>query len=162
MMAPDKSDDDEPLRLLMWRSHKTSLDIAAENIMQISPKLYSAVEVKFLTGWCRMVDFLAAAAWRTDHPAIMEGGVDVLPSRPLKMSDIENKLIDLPDSVHDTTNSVLDLADLSEVRFQRGLKIWQRMMRKRAARDRADEILQTALGGEASAWQRLKLIRHLL
>lgn len=162
MMAPDKSQDDEPLRLLMWQSHKTSLDVAAANIMQITPKLYSEAEVKFLTGWCRMVDFLAAAAWRTDHNAVVEAGVDILPSRPLEMTDLENNLTHLRETVRDTTRSVIDLSDFSDARFKRGLTKWQRMMRKRSARDRAEEILHTALGGEATLWQRLKLLHLLL
>lgn len=161
MQTPQNAGNDESLRIVMWRAHKTSLDVAADAIRKLSPKQYSAAEIEFLRGWCRMVDFLAAAAWRTDHDAIMEGGIDVLPARPLEMTDLDDALGQLPESVRDITRSVIDLANLSEGRFQRGLWLWQRMMRKRTSRDRADEILATALNDDAPAWERLKLIRHL-
>jgi hypothetical protein len=162
LQTSQNASDDEPLRLLMWRAHKTSLDVATNAIGQLTTKLYSAAELEFLTGWCRMVDFLAAAAWRTDHDAIMDGGIDVLPSRPLEVSDLDSGLDTLPESVRETTRSVIELANLSEGRFQRGLWMWQRMMRKRSARDQAEDILHVALSDDASTWQRLKLIRHLL
>ena len=152
-------DDDEPLRLLLWDAHKTSLDVVAEEVATLTPELYSETEVRFLSGWCRMVDLLAACARRTDHPAIMEGGIDVLPERPLTPSDIENGLKAFTETVQGNVRAVLDLASLSDSRLKTQLWVWRRMMRTRAARDRSEDILRSLLGEDTSLGTRLALLR---
>lgn len=152
-------DDDEPLRIALWKAHKTSLDVVAEKTADLSPLLYSQPELDFLTGWCRMVDMLAACAWRTDHDAMMDGGVDVLPERPLEREDVESNLEAFPDSVRSNIESVLGLAHMSKRRIGIMLWFWRRMMRTRRARDGASDILNTLFDAKASTSDRMRLLR---
>lgn len=154
-------DDDEPLRILLWEAHKTSLDAVTETLSQVEQRLFSNNEQQFLSGWCRMVDLLAAAAWRTDHPAIMDGGIDVLPDRPLRKNDDSNKFADFPEVVKGNIHSVMSLARLSDARINRALWIWRRMMRTRKARDDAKDILHTLMDDTGSKLAKLGLLRLL-
>lgn len=73
------SADTEPIRIALWKAHKTCLDVVVTAIADIDPALYAPIELTFLRGWCRMVDYLGAAAWRTDFDSMTEHGLDVLP-----------------------------------------------------------------------------------
>lgn len=155
-------EDDEPLRILLWQAHKTSLDAVTATLSKVEQRLFSKNEQQFLDGWCKMVDMLAAAAWRTDHPAIIDGGIDVLPDRPLGKNDDISKFADFPEVVQGNINSVLRLARLSDARMHRALWIWRRMMRTRKARDDAKDILHILMDDTGSKLVKLKLLRLLL
>ena len=62
--------DDEPLRSALWKAHKTCLDVVAARVARLTATAYTDEEMAFLRGWCRMVDFLWAAAWRTDFDSM--------------------------------------------------------------------------------------------
>ena len=78
-LASDTSVTADRLRERMWYAHKQSLDAAAQVIASIAATHESEREMAFLRGWCRMVDYLWAANWRTDLDFIIEHGLDVLP-----------------------------------------------------------------------------------
>lgn len=88
--------DDEPLRSALWKAHKTCLDVVAGHLAGTGTPFHPGVELEFLRGWCRMVDFLWAAAWRTDFDSITGHGLDVLPERLLGPDDRPGELTDLP------------------------------------------------------------------
>jgi hypothetical protein len=155
-------DDDEPLRLMLWKAHKASLDAVTEALAEVDQLLYSTTERKFLAGWCRMVDLLAASAWRTDHDAIIKGGIDVLPDRPLQADDVTNDYSAFHDDAKSNVKAVLELADMPERNMHITLWFWRRMMRTRGARDRAEEILHILLSKDSSGMEKLKLLRLLL
>ncbi|MGH9004078.1 MAG: Leg1-related protein, partial [Acidimicrobiia bacterium] len=49
--------DQEPVRLALWKAHKTCLDVIARRIAGIDPAPHAPLELTFLQGWCRMVDY---------------------------------------------------------------------------------------------------------
>ena len=79
--------DDEPVRSALWKAHKTCLDVVARDVARLTATAYTDEETAFLRGWCRMVDFLWAAAWRTDFDSMTGDGLDVLPERLLGPGD---------------------------------------------------------------------------
>lgn len=132
VMETEPGSDDEPLRLALWKAHKTGLDAVAGRIADIDPGSYSTDELTFLRGWCRMVDYLWAAAWHTDFDFMVTHGLDVLPERLLHDND---NLKDLPDTVRRNVANVRKLADTPNWRYAIDLGLWRRMMRTRPARD---------------------------
>ncbi|MDQ3944749.1 MAG: Leg1-related protein [Actinomycetota bacterium] len=124
--------DQEPVRLALWKAHKTCLDVIAERIANIDPAPYSALELKFLRGWCRMVDYLWVAAWPTDFDFMTENGMDVLPERLLLAED---DLHALPEKVRGSVRNIIRLAETPGWRYTLNLTMWKRVMRTRAARD---------------------------
>ncbi len=124
--------DLEPFRLVLWKAHKTCLDVVAGAIADIAPAPYAPLELTFLRGWCRMVDYLAAAAWPTDFDATTGHGLDVLPERLLERhADLRT----LPRRVRRNVANVVRLAGTSPRRYALNLWLWRRIMRTRPARD---------------------------
>ncbi|TCK24993.1 Leg1-related protein [Pseudonocardia endophytica] len=137
--------DDEPLRSALWKAHKTCLDVVARDVATLSGTAYpdhSDTEITFLRGWCRMVDFLWAAAWRTDFDSMTGDGLDVLPERLLGPGDDEpGGARDLPRSIRRNVRTVIGLARTPDRRYALDLWLWTRVMRTRAARDRVLPLL---------------------
>ncbi|HEX4701014.1 MAG TPA: Leg1-related protein [Pseudonocardiaceae bacterium] len=123
--------DLEPIRMTLWKAHKTCLDIVVTAIAGIDPAPYAPLELTFLRGWCRMVDYLGAAAWRTDFDFMAEYGLDVLPECLLG-PDTEVRA--LPERVRRNVANVVRLAGTSPGRYALNLWLWRRIMRTRAAR----------------------------
>src|SRR5882724_5038625 len=88
--------DHEPIQIALWRAHKTCLDVVVTAIADIDPAPYAPLELTFLRGWCRMVDYLGAAAWPTDFDFMTSHGLDVLPECLLER---RADLGELPDKV---------------------------------------------------------------
>jgi len=79
-----------------------------------------------------MVDYLGAAAWRTDFDFMTEHGLDVLPECLLaRPADVRA----LPDKIRRNVTSVVRLAGTSRRRYALNLWLWRRIMRTRAARE---------------------------
>jgi hypothetical protein len=123
--------DQEPIRFALWKAHKICLDVVAAHIANVGPAPYSTQELSFLRGWCRMVDYLWAAAWPTDFDFMVQSGLDILPEQLLPV-DSEH---DLPPKVRRNVGNVIALADTPAWRHRINLRLWQRVMRTRKARD---------------------------
>jgi hypothetical protein len=134
-IAADTADpgDDEPVRLALWKAHKTCLDVVARRLAMIDPGSDSPTEITFLRGWCRMVDYLWAAAWRTDFDFTVTHGLGVLPGRLL--DDQPEGRADLPSRVARNVKTVTRLAGTPTWRHRVNLTLWRRAMRSRQARD---------------------------
>ena len=130
--------DQEPIRLALWKAHKTCLDVVAERIARIEPAPWSALELTFLRGWCRMVDYLWVAAWPTDFDFMTEHGMDVLPECLLHS---DGDLHSLPKKVRGNVGNVLKLARTPAWRYTLNLTMWKRVMRTRQARDEVVPML---------------------
>ncbi|MFK7919337.1 MAG: Leg1-related protein [Ilumatobacter sp.] len=131
----DLTRSNDEVRERMWHAHKQSLDAAASVISTISTTTESDLELSFLRGWCRMVDYLWAANWRTDFDFIVENGLDVLPDQPLT----EASIAQLDPEIRSTLDNVLDLSRKSDRRVRFELRMWKRAMRTdEAKRDVAD------------------------
>lgn len=128
--------DDDPLRMKLWAAHKVCLDVASAALRTISAAPYSELELAFLQGWCRMVDYLWAAAWPTDFDFMSEYGLDVLPDQLLI-----DTTRDLPPRVRGNVRNVIGLAALSDRRYAVDLALWRRAMRTRSARQRVLPML---------------------
>ncbi|GAA0637583.1 hypothetical protein GCM10010174_69210 [Kutzneria viridogrisea] len=152
--------DLEPLRLALWKAHKSCLDVVAGQIATTEPDPYSPTELLFLRGWCRMVDYLWAAAWRTDFDFMVEYGLDVLPEHPLRA---ESDLAALPTRARRNVRNVLRLARTPDWRYALNLLLWRRVMRTRQARDEVlamlEAVFQPSTGTKAA---RRRLIGYLL
>lgn len=152
--------DLDPLRKALWHAHKTSLDVVARTISEIDPGEDSGLELEFLRGWCRMVDYLWAACWPTDFEFMVEHGLDVLPEHVLRgRADLRA----LPESVRSNVANVRGLAKMPKRQFDVNLWFWRRLMRTRAARS---EVL-TMLGAvfdrrNTSPTVYLRMMRYLL
>ncbi len=162
MNADYSADDDEPLRIALWKAHKTSLDIVTERIRVLPATQYEETEMIFIRGWCRMVDFLSAAAWRTDHDAVIEAGLDVLPDRPLTDNDAQDQFTAFRDDIQHNIQSVMQTSHMSKNRFKFSLWLWQRMMRTRKTRDEAPEILNQLFDKNTSSREKRSLLKLLL
>lgn len=91
---------------MVWKAHKTCLDVVAQRVAGIDPAPYSALELSFLRGWCRMVDYLWVAAWPTDFDFMTANGVEVLPERLLQADD---DLHDMPPRVRRNVRNIIKL-----------------------------------------------------
>lgn len=152
--------DLEPLRLTLWKAHKTCLDVVVNNITGIDPAPLSALELRFLRGWCRMVDYLWAAAWPTDFDFMTEHGLDVLPEHLLAT---EYDLRDLPDRARRNVRNILRLATTPTWRYNLNLRLWQRVMRTRAARDNVLTLLDAVFNPrKENAPDRRRMLGYLL
>jgi hypothetical protein len=152
--------DDEPVRLALWKAHKTSLDVVARRLAPIDPGPESRTEITFLRGWCRMVDYLWAAAWRTDFDFTISHGLDVLPHRLL---DDDPGQVDLPRRVARNVTTVTRLADTSGWRHRLNLALWRRAMRSREARDDVLVMLDAVFNpNPANVAARRRLVAYLL
>ncbi|WP_103355841.1 Leg1-related protein [Amycolatopsis sp. CA-128772] len=152
--------DLEPLRVALWKAHKTCLDVVVTKIADIDPAPCSPLELTFLRGWCRMVDYLGAAAWRTDFGFMTEHGLDVLPEILLEQrSDLRT----LPDRVRRNVANVIRLATTSPRRYALNLWLWRRIMRTRAARDEVLILLDALFAPRRdNAAARRRMLGHLL
>ncbi len=152
--------DQEPMRLALWKAHKTCLDVVAERIADIDAAPYSALELEFLQGWCRMVDYLWVAAWPTDFDFMVKHGLDVLPERLL---DRDDDLHDLPDKVQQNVGNVIKLARTPTWRYNLNLWLWKRVMRTRKARDEVVRMLDAVFNpNPANVTGRLRLLWYIV
>lgn len=155
--AADTADpgDDEPVRLALWKAHKTCLDVVARHLSSIDPGTDSPAELAFLRGWCRMVDYLWAAAWRTDFDFTVAHGLEVLPDHLL---DDGPGPPDLPRRVARNVRTVTALDRTPDWRHRLNLILWRRAMRTRQARDDVLVMLDAVFNpnpGNAAARRRL-------
>lgn len=150
--------DLEPVRLALWRAHKTCLDVIAARITGIDRAPWSPLEITFLRGWCRMVDYLWVAAWPTDFDFMTEHGLDVLPERLLVAGDDHPGPTDLPAPVRRNVRTVIGLARTPEWRYRLNLALWKRVMRTRPARDEVIPMLDAVFNpnpGNVAARRRM-------
>jgi hypothetical protein len=152
--------DLEPLRLALWKAHKACLDVVVRNIAGIDPAPLPALELTFLRGWCRMVDYLWAAAWPTDFDFMTAHGLDVLPEQLLSNAD---DLRALPDRARRNVRNILRLATTPTWRYNLNLRLWQRIMRTRAARDEVLPLLDAVFNPRKdNAADRRRMLGYLL
>jgi hypothetical protein len=152
--------DREPLRLALWKAHKTCLDVVVTQIAGINPAPYSPLELTFLRGWCRMVDYLWAAAWPTDFDFMTAHGLDVLPETLLVHGEDLNAL---PDRARRNVKNILRLARTPGWRYNVNLFLWKRVMRTRAARDDVLSLLDAVFNPRKdNADQRRRMLGYLL
>ena len=152
--------DTEPIRLALWKAHKTCLDVIAANVAGIDPAPWSPLEVRFLHGWCRMVDYLWVAVWPTDFDFMTAHGMDVLPER-LLTGDRLGDTGDFPERVMGNLRAVLGLARLPAWRYRLNLALWKRVMRTRAARNDVVPMLDAAFNPDPDPATRRRLLRYL-
>ena len=158
-LATDPAVSTDQLRERMWHAHKQSLDAAAAVISSISPSHESELEIAFLRGWCRMVDYLWAANWRTDLDFIIEHGLDVLPEDPLTRSTLES----LDPEIRTTVDSVIELAGKSSRRAAFELRLWRRAMRSDEAKADVVQLLDSVFNPSSeNRNDRLRLLRFML
>jgi hypothetical protein len=149
--------DDEPARLALWKAHKTCLDVVARRLATVDAAPYSPDELTFLRGWCRMVDYLWAAAWQTDFDFTVAHGLDVLPAGLLADND------DVPKGVARNVRTVTRLATTADWRHRLNLTLWKRAMRTRQARDDVLAMLDAVFNPNSSnAAARRRLMAYLL
>jgi hypothetical protein len=151
-------DDDEPVRLAMWKAHKTCLDVVARRLAgaDAARSGHSPAEIAFLRGWCRMVDYLWAAAWPTDFDFTVSHGLGVLPDRLLDGSPADRGGV--PGRVARNVATVSRLATTPGWRHRLNLALWRRAMRTRTARDDVVAMLDAVFNpnpGNAAARRRL-------
>ncbi|MEV8437869.1 Leg1-related protein [Actinosynnema sp. NPDC051121] len=152
--------DAERARLALWKAHKTSLDVVVDVIAEVDTAPWPDLEVTFLRGWCRMVDYLWAAAWPTDFGFMTAHGLDVLPESLLtRPQDVPA----LPPEVRGNVVNVLRLATTPGWRYGLNLRLWKRIMRTREARDQVLPLLDAVFNPRpGNAADRRKLLRYLL
>ncbi|TCO62300.1 Leg1-related protein [Actinocrispum wychmicini] len=154
--ATERGTDQEPIRFALWRAHRTCLDVVATRVANIDPAPYTAAELAFLQGWCRMVLYLDAAAWPTDFDFMTQYGLDVLPEQLLPQSD-------LPPRVRSNVRNVLTLARTPVWRHNLNLWMWRRIMRTRKARDEVVTMLDALFNpNPANTANRRRMIGYLL
>jgi hypothetical protein len=155
--------DPEPIRMALWKAHKSCLDVATERLAGVDPAPYSAVELSFLQGWCRIVDYLWVAAWPTDFDFMLEHGLDVLPERLLGPEDEARGPVDLSDKVRSNVRNVIELAGTPRWRYDLNLFLWKRIMRTRGARRNVVALLDAIFNpSPANRPEQLRALRHLV
>jgi hypothetical protein len=158
--ASGPGEDSEPIRLALWKAHKTCLDVVAQRMAGIDPAPYSALELSFLRGWCRMVDYLWVAAWPTDFDFMTAHGLEVLPERLLHVAD---DLLDLPPRVRRNVSNVLRLDGIPYWRYRLDLTLWKRVMRTRPARDDVVSMLDALFNpNPGNRTERRRMLSYLL
>ncbi|HKJ11767.1 MAG TPA: Leg1-related protein [Ornithinimicrobium sp.] len=140
-IGPTAGEGDEQLRMAMWRAHKSCLDVVAARSSRDVPGPLPQTELDFLRGWCRMVDFLWAAAFPTDFEFTVAHGLDVLPERVLSGPETATQL---PERAAGTTANVLGLAKAGPWRTRVSLWLWRRAMRTAQARSDVLTLLDAA------------------
>jgi len=152
--------DSEPIRLALWKAHKTCLDAVARRVAGIDPAPYPALELSFLRGWCRMVDYLWVAAWPTDFDFMTAHGLEVLPERLLRAGD---DLRDLPPRVRHNVRNILELDRAPSWRYHLNLTLWKRVMRTRPARDDVVSMLDALFNpNPGNRTERRRMLGYLL
>ncbi len=156
-------DDLEPVRFALWAAHKASLTKVEHVLRQLEPLHTSRKELDFLIGWCRMVDYLGLAAWPTDLPFMLENGTGVLPERLITDEDVAGQIPDMPTRANNNVRNILNLANLSDLRFSFNLWLWKRAMRTRQARDEVVAMLDAVFNpSPQNVQERRKLLRYTL
>lgn len=138
----DPACDHDRARLAVWHAHLESITFAV-NRHEREYRAMPEAEQRFARGWVRMVDLFAAAAVRTDLEKLIETGGGALPSRVLRAGDPHD---DLPRHERSTVRRVGELADRPGWRWALEMRIWRRMMRTRAARLDAENLLAGMFG----------------
>jgi hypothetical protein len=129
-------------------------------IADVDPAPYAPLELTFLRGWCRMVDYLGAAAWPTDFDFMTKHGLEVLPEILLEQhADLRT----LPDKVRRNVANVIRLATTSPRRYALNLWLWKRTMRTRDARDDVLTLLDAVFNPTPdNAATRRRMLGYLL
>lgn len=154
--------DTEPIRFALWDAHKASLEGLAEARTLLAGP-YAATELTFFDGWVRMVDFLAAAAWRTDIEFMRSNALDALPERMLRADDVPGRIPDMDASINANLASMVALMSQSDRRFALSLWLWRRAMRTRKARDEVLEMLAAQFAPtKDNAAARRRLLRYTI
>ncbi|WP_424188039.1 Leg1-related protein [Actinokineospora sp. G85] len=154
------SADPEPARLALWKAHKTCLDVVVDALAEVDTTPWPDQEMAFLRGWCRMVDYLWAAAWPTDFVFMTAHGLDVLPETLLSTPEDVRAL---PDKARGNVGTVIRLATTPKWRYDVNLFLWKRIMRTREARAQVLPLLDAVFNPKPeNAAQRRKLIGYLL
>ncbi|MBY8851844.1 hypothetical protein K7G98_27565, partial [Saccharothrix sp. MB29] len=110
--------------------------------------------------WCRMVDYLWAAAWPTDFDFMTAHGLDVLPESVLATREDVRAL---PAKARGNVVNVLRLATTPRWRHHLDLLLWKRVMRTREARDRVLPLLDAVFDPRPeNAAERRRLLGYLL
>jgi Leg1 len=152
--------DSEPARLTLWKAHKTCLDVVVGAIAGLDAAPWPELELTFLRGWCRMVDYLWVAAWPTDFAFMTEHGLDVLPERLLTGPE---DLRALPAKARRNVANILRLATTPTWRYRLNLALWKRVMRTREARDQVLPLLDAVFNPRpGNAAERRRLLGYLL
>lgn len=152
--------DPEPARLALWKAHKTCLDVVVDALVDVDAGPWPDLEIDFLRGWCRMVDYLWAAAWPTDFGFMTAHGLDVLPESLLATPEDVRAL---PAKVRGNVVNVLGLATTPGWRYRLNLMLWRRVMRTREARDQVLPLLDAVFNpGPDNAAERRRLLGYLL
>jgi hypothetical protein len=152
----------EVIRFALWESHKASL-IAAERTTPSGHASFSELERTFLSGWVQMVEFFAAAAWRTDLEFMLENGLDTLPHRPLRDDDVPGSIPDMNPTVNSNLVSIFSLTTHSRHRRALTLWLWRRAMRTPKARSEVMGMLAAQFHPTSeNAPLRRKLLRYML
>jgi hypothetical protein len=153
--------DLEPIRFSLWNAHKASL-VAVEHVLRrIEPLHTSRKELDFLIGWCRMVDYLWLAAWPTDLPFMLENGSGVLPERLIQDDDVPGQIPEMNTRTNNNVRNILNLATLSDLRFNFNLWLWKRAMRTRQARNEVVAMLDAVFNpSPENVTERRRLFRY--
>jgi hypothetical protein len=155
--------DQEPIRLALWKAHKTCLDAVARCLGGIDPAPYSPLELTFLRGWCRMADYLWVAAWPTDFDFMVEYGLNVLPERLLESDDDLRRGAGLPERVRRNVVNVIKLARTPGWRYALNLTLWKRAMRTPQARDEVVPMLDAVFNPRPDNLDaRKRLVRYIV
>ncbi|RKT54620.1 Leg1-related protein [Saccharothrix australiensis] len=150
----------EPARRALWKAHKASLDVVVAAIADVDAAPWPELEVAFLRGWCRMVDYLWAAAWPTDFGFMTAHGLDVLPESLLTTPEDVRAL---PAKARGNVVNVLRLASTPKWRYDLNLALWRRIMRTSEARDQVLPLLDAVFNRRPdNAAARRRLLGYLL
>jgi hypothetical protein len=155
--------DIEPMRIIQWAAHKSSLVTVERGVFELGMRFSSPSERDFLLGWIRMVDFLGTAAWRTDLIYMLENGIGTLPERALTAQDIPGKVTDMDERVNNNLVNIIGLTRQSKLKFAFNLYLWKRAMRSRQARDEVLPMLDATFNpSPKNVKERRKLLRYML
>jgi len=146
--------DLEPVRFHSWTAHLASINTGLRQFSREFAQL-SQMEQRFAHGWTRMVDFLGAAAARTDLEALLELGDGTLPTRQLRNEDRPGAIPDMSPAVNKTVRDIVALGDRPAWRFAWDRWIWRRAMRAADLRAEANEILFGDKGKDPAIQKRL-------
>jgi Leg1 len=155
--------DLEPLRFEQWKAHGYSLTSIEHAVHTVGSRYHAKGELDFLVGWIRMVDFLGAAAWRTDLVYMIKNGVGTLPGRIITEQDVPGKIADMDEQVNGNVRNIIGLTRQSKLQFGFNLWLWKRAMRSRQARDEVLPMLDATFNpSPKNANERRKLLRYMM